>query len=86
MADSTLLATTAKRRPPNAGKGRTKGIPNKFTGTIKEMILGALGDAHPEGGQAYLADQAIKNPVAFMGLVGKVGDVGIAGKAIELAL
>jgi hypothetical protein len=33
------------------------------------MILGALDDA---GGQDYLAEQAHKNPAAFMALLGKV--------------
>lgn len=61
--------TKTKRLPPNAGKGRPKGVPNKSTGAIKEMILGALSDV---GGQNYLAEQAQENPVAFMGLIGKV--------------
>lgn len=49
--------------------GRPKGIPNKMTMTLKEMILGALNDA---GGKEYLASQATANPGAFMTLVGKV--------------
>jgi hypothetical protein len=49
--------------------GRRPGVPNKHTGSIKEMILGALKDV---GGQEYLAEQARKNPVAFLGLVAKV--------------
>lgn len=58
-----------KAAPPNAGKGRPKGVPNKVTKAVKEMILGALDDA---GGQEYLVRQATENPVAFMTLVGKV--------------
>jgi hypothetical protein len=50
-------------RPPNAGKGRPKGATNTMTRTLREMILGALDDA---GGQDYLAEQAHKNPAAFM--------------------
>lgn len=49
--------------------GRKKGVPNKNTKALKDMILGALVDA---GGQDYLSSQAKKNPVAFMGLLGKV--------------
>ena len=52
----------------NAGKGRQKGIQNKVTKELKDMILGALDDA---GGQGYLARQADENPSAFMALVGK---------------
>jgi hypothetical protein len=53
----------------NSGKGRPKGSPNKTTKALKDMILGALDDV---GGQKYLAKQAIENPIAFMGLIGKV--------------
>lgn len=59
----------AKKRPPNAGKGRKAGVPNKVTGDVKAMILGALQDA---GGQDYLTVQAVANPGAFMSLIGKV--------------
>ena len=55
--------------PPNAGKGRGKGNKNKLTLQVKEMIEGALEDA---GGREYLLRQAKENPVAFMGLVGKI--------------
>ena len=53
---------------PKTG-GRAKGVPNKATAELKEMILGALDDV---GGQAYLVQQALDNPNAFMTLVGKV--------------
>jgi hypothetical protein len=31
----------ARRKPPNAGKGRKAGVPNKTTGLLKEAILAA---------------------------------------------
>lgn len=62
------MKDTAKK-PPRAGMGRPKGATNKATKELKDMILGALDDA---GGQKYLKLQAIENPTAFMGLVGKV--------------
>ena len=49
--------------------GRQKGVTNKTTAEVKEMILGALSEV---GGQAYLVQQAFENPVAFMTLVGKI--------------
>ncbi len=55
--------------PPNAGKGRKKGVPNKVTKAVKEMILAALDKA---GGEDYLVEQSEKNPTAFLTLVGKV--------------
>ncbi len=52
-----------------SGKGRPKGVPNKATTAIKDMIVQALTNV---GGVDYLSRQAEENPVAFMGLVGKV--------------
>ena len=57
--------------------GRKKGTPNKLSGEVKEMILGALEDV---GGQAYLARQADENPTAFLTLVGKVLPLQLTGK------
>ncbi len=51
------------------GPGRKKGVPNKATTALKDMILAALNDA---GGVAYLVAQARDNPTAFLTLVGKV--------------
>jgi len=59
-----------------AGKGRPKGVPNKNTTALKDMILGALNN---KGGVAYLERQADENPVAFMGLVGKVLPMTVTG-------
>jgi hypothetical protein len=60
----------------NAGKGRPKGVPNKATAAIKEMIEEALSKA---GGVEYLQRQAEAQPVAFMGLVGKVLPLQVTG-------
>lgn len=74
----------AKRKAPNNGAGRPKGAQNKITKTIKEMIVEALDRA---GGVDYLVQQARDNPVAFMGLTGKVLPLQITGAdggAIEI--
>lgn len=59
-----------------AGPGRPKGVPNKFTMQLKEMILGALDDA---GGRVYLCQQAQDNPGPFLALVGKVLPMTLVG-------
>ena len=64
-------------KPGERRGGRKRGTPNKLTGDLKEMILGALDDA---GGRAYLAKQALDNPSAFMTLVGKVLPLQLTGK------
>jgi len=66
-----------RAKPPNAGKGRAKGVPNKITADLKAMILGALSDV---GGQAYLARQAEENPGPFMTLIGKVLPLQVTGE------
>lgn len=56
---------------PKTG-GRQKGTPNKVTAVLKNAILTAAERAHPGGTVGYLVQQAQENPVAFMGLLGKV--------------
>ncbi len=58
------------------GPGRPKGVPNKNTTAIKDMILAALDGA---GGVEYLQKQANLNPGPFLALVGKVLPMQITG-------
>jgi hypothetical protein len=60
-----------------AGPGRPKGIPNKATRQIKDMIIAALDQA---GGAEYLARQAEENPGPFMTLIGKVLPMQLTGE------
>jgi hypothetical protein len=52
-------------------------MPNKLNADVKAMILGALNAA---GGQEYLLQQAEKNPVAFLTLLGKILPLQVTGK------
>ena len=63
---------------PKTG-GRKKGTPNKVTAALKDMIMTALDQAHPDGSVAYLKAQASANPTAFLTLVGKVLPLQVAG-------
>lgn len=56
-------------QPGERRGGRQKGVPNKMTGALKDMILQALANA---GGVSYLQNQAKNNPTAFLSLVGRV--------------
>ncbi|WP_342628185.1 hypothetical protein AAC691_19685 [Nguyenibacter vanlangensis] len=49
--------------------GSRKGIPNKATAALKGMVLGALDEL---GGQAWLVEQARRDPALFMALLHKM--------------
>lgn len=77
MTDNKVTKTVGKGKPPAKG-GSRKGIPNKTTAQLKDMILSALGSA---GGVAYLTERA-KDPrtaSAFLTLVGKVLPMTVQG-------
>ncbi|WP_052420929.1 hypothetical protein [Paraburkholderia ferrariae] len=72
---------TAKKRvvgDGTPGPGRKKGVPNKMTVEVKEMIRQALDEA---GGVAYLVERAQdpRTASAFLSLVGKVLPLTIKG-------
>jgi hypothetical protein len=76
------MVTTAKvvksgRKPP-AVRGNRKGVPNKNTAAIKDMILQALDNA---GGAEYLERRANdpRTAAAFLGLIGKVLPMQVTG-------
>lgn len=81
MATKPVLKT--KRKPTGAaskgaGPGRPKGLPNKTTAQLKDMILQALDKA---GGVEYLLDCALneKTQGAFLSLIGRVLPMTVAG-------
>lgn len=67
--NNSQYAEVKKGKGGNPSPVSRKGVPNKATKELKDMILGALDDA---GGQSYLAQQAFENPSAFMSLIGRV--------------
>lgn len=64
--------------PPGPGPGRPKGVPNKATTALKDMILQALDGA---GGSEYLKARATdpRTASAFLTLVGKVLPLQVHG-------
>ena len=53
---------------------RPKGSLNTHSKILKEMVMAAL---EAVGGENYLEEQAIKNPTAFMTLLGKTLPIGL---------
>jgi hypothetical protein len=73
---SKLVAGGAKAKPPAAGKGRKKGVPNKATAALKDAILNAFSQV---GGEAYLVTVAKTDPKTFCTLLGKVLPLQVTG-------
>lgn len=68
MNDSKVLKS-AVRRPPNAGKGRIKGTPNKVTGDVRRAIFEAFDQL---GGVGYLIRVGEDDPRTFLALLSRV--------------
>ena len=77
MNTDTPVKKTASNLP-GPGPGRPKGVPNKTTGLIREMVTAALDEA---GGVDYLVERARdpKTASAFLSLVGKVLPIQLTG-------
>lgn len=60
--DSKVEPSGGKRKPPNAGKGRKKGVPNKITQSAKEAFQAAFDSI---GGAKNLATWARDNETEF---------------------
>lgn len=73
-----MTNTTQFKKGKEKGPGRPKGMPNKVTADLKEMILTALSKA---GGAEYLERRANdpRTASAFLSLIGKVLPMTIAG-------
>lgn len=75
--------SAAKPKPPNAGKGRKQGVPNKTTALLKEAIILAA-EAVGENGKGkgklvgYCKMLAKDEPKAFCGLLGRVLPMQVA--------
>jgi hypothetical protein len=69
---------TRFKKGQKSGPGRPKGLPNKTTVQLKDMILKALDDA---GGAEYLERRANdpRTAAAFLALIGKVLPMQVTG-------
>lgn len=80
---SSKEVKVSAKKPPNAGKGRPKGSPNKTTALLKDAILKAAEQAGNKVGNdglvSYLEEQATENPGPFMNLLGKVLPMQVQG-------
>lgn len=77
MTADTPVKKTASNLP-GPGPGRPKGVPNKTTALVREMVTAALDEA---GGVDYLVERARdpRTASAFLSLVGKVLPIQLTG-------
>jgi hypothetical protein len=76
VTDTKLEPVAEKRRPPNAGKGRVKGVPNKTTRAVKEALWHAYEGV---GGAEALKTWAEANPTEFYKLWGRMLPTEVSG-------
>lgn len=69
-------AGSFKKGEKRPNQGRPKGVTNKDTALIRDMVCKALNTV---GGVQYLADVALSHPGPFLALVGKVLPVQVTG-------
>lgn len=82
MAKSSKVVTNGAPRikPPNAGKGRKKGVPNKTTASVKEALVLANEGL---GGVPALIEWAKENRTEFYKLWGRMLPLDVAHSASE---
>lgn len=71
MNEEQVEVKKTKKKPFNGlpGPGRPKGVPNKQTREIKEMLMQSLEEA---GGADYFKQLAESNSSAYASLLGKI--------------
>lgn len=74
------MAAAKGTRPPNAGKGRKKGTPNKLTKSAREAFARAFEEA---GGADGLAEWALENRTEFYKLYARLIPVEHVGEGGE---
>jgi hypothetical protein len=81
MTSTVVAAAAPKPKPPNAGKGRKKGVPNKTTAAVKDALNAVYADLqHDAGGDhAHFRAWALANPTEFYKLWVKMLPTEISG-------
>ena len=65
-----------KERP---GPGRPRGVPNKFTGELKEAILAGVNGSNKQGVAGFVLDLSLNTPTSAAALLGRLIPVSTAG-------
>ena len=65
-----------KERP---GPGRPRGVPNKFTGELKEAILAGVNGSNKQGVAGFVLDLSLNTPTSAAALLGRLIPVSMTG-------
>src|ERR1700729_615231 len=65
-----------KERP---GPGRPRGVPNKFTGELKEAILAGVNGSNKQGVAGFVLDLSVDTPTSAAALLGRLIPVSMVG-------
>lgn len=81
MTSKVVIAVAARPKPPAAGMGRKKGVPNKTTVAVKAALQAVYTDLQNEAGgdNAHLKAWALANPGEFYKLWTKLLPTEISG-------
>jgi hypothetical protein len=61
------------------GPGRPRGVPNKFTGDLKEAILAGVNGSNEQGVAGFVLDLSLDTPTSAAALLGRLIPVNMAG-------
>lgn len=78
MSHSKVLESGGKRKPPNAGKGRKKGVQNKLTTTVKDAVQATFGELQSDK-NANLTAWAKANTTDFYKIAAKLIPAAVEG-------
>ena len=59
--------------------GRPRGVPNKFTGDLKEAILAGVNGSNTQGVAGFVLDLSLDTPTSAAALLGRLIPVSMVG-------
>jgi hypothetical protein len=71
--------STAFKKGCKPGPGRPRGVPNKFTGELKEAILAGVNGSNEQGVAGFVLDLSLDTPTSAAALLGRLIPLSMVG-------